>query len=229
MNAVAAPQRVKQMMGITPQEAGVFELLTVREHFELFARLKNLSKVEARAATREVIGALGLVAETGKRVGSLSGGQRRRILIGLALLGRPPLLVLDEPTTGLDPSSRLAVWGVIRRAVTDGATVILSTHYMEEAERLSDRIGIIAQGRLIACGTLDELLGRLKRSYRLSYRDPLDPFGKLCVHYFANFNEARAHAADAELSEYSIARASLEDVYFTLTGEHFAQGETESA
>jgi ABC-2 type transport system ATP-binding protein len=228
MNAVAAPQRVKQMMGITPQEAGVFESLTVREHFELFARLKNLSKAAARAATHEVIGALGLVAETEKRVGSLSGGQRRRILIGLALLGQPPLLVLDEPTTGLDPSSRLAVWGVIRRAVTDGATVILSTHYMEEAERLSDRIGIIAQGRLIAFGTLDELLGRLKRSYRLSYRDLLDPFGKLCVHYFANFKEARAHVADAQLSEYSIARASLEDVYFTLTGEHFAEGETES-
>jgi ABC-2 type transport system ATP-binding protein len=229
INAVSAHQRVKQMMGITPQEAGVFESLTVQEHFELFARLKNLSKVEARAATREVIRALGLVAETGKRVGSLSGGQRRRILIGLALLGRPPLLVLDEPTTGLDPSSRLAVWGVIRRAVTDGATVILSTHYMEEAERLSDRIGIIAQGRLIAFGTLDELLGRLERSYRLSYRDPLDPFGELCVHYFANFNEAREHAADARLSEYSIARASLEDVYFKLTGEHFAREEAERA
>ena len=229
MNAVAEPQRVKQMMGITPQEAGVFESLTVREHFELFARLKSLSKTAARAATREVISALGLVAETGKRVGSLSGGQRRRILIGLALLGQPPLLVLDEPTTGLDPSSRLAVWGVIRRAVTDGATVILSTHYIEEAERLSDRIGIIAQGRLIAFGTLDELLGRLERSYRLSYHDPLDPFGKLCVHYFANFTEARAHVADAELSEYSIARASLEDVYFTLTGEYFAQEETENA
>ena len=229
MNAVSAPQRVKQMMGITPQEAGVFGSLTVREHFELFGRLKNLSKVEASAATREVIRALGLVAETGKRVGSLSGGQRRRILIGLALLGRPPLLVLDEPTTGLDPSSRLAVWGVIRRAVTDGATVILSTHYMEEAERLSDRIGIIAQGRLIAFDTLDELLSRLERSYRLSYRDPLDPFGELCVHYFANFNEAREQVAVAQLSEYSIARASLEDVYFTLTGEHFAPGEAESA
>src|SRR5216684_235723 len=81
MNAVTAPQRVKQIMGITPQEAGVFESLTVREHFELFARLKNLSKAEARAATREVIDSLDLVAETGRRVGSLSGGQRRRILI----------------------------------------------------------------------------------------------------------------------------------------------------
>jgi ABC-2 type transport system ATP-binding protein len=225
VDAISAPQRAKQMMGITPQEAGVFESLTVREHFELFARLKGLAKAEAGVATHQVIESLGLVAETGKRVGLLSGGQRRRILIGLALLGRPPLLVLDEPTTGLDPSSRQSVWGVIRRAVTDGATVILSTHYMEEAERLSDRIGIIAEGRLIAFGTLDELLARLERSYRLSYRDPLDPFGKHRVRYFASFAEAQAHIASAKLSEYSIARASLEDVYFTLTGERFTEGE----
>src|SRR6202040_2365955 len=112
-------------------------------------------KREARDAAQEVVAELGLIEEKHKRVGALSGGQRRRILIGLALLGRPPLLVLDEPTTGLDPSSRRTVWGVIGRAVAAGATVILSTHYMEEAERLSDRIGVIAAGRLIAFGTLD--------------------------------------------------------------------------
>ena len=227
-NAIAAPQTVKRMMGITPQEAGVFESLTVREHFQLFARFKNLSAEQARAAASEVINSLGLVSEEGKRVGSLSGGQRRRILIGLALLGRPPLLVLDEPTTGLDPSSRKSVWGVIRRAVTEGSTVILSTHYIEEAERLSDRIGIIAQGRLIALGTLEELFSRIERSYRLTYRDALDPFGDPCVYYFANFDQALAHIARAGLSEYSIARASLEDIYFSLTGERFASGDTEN-
>jgi len=228
VDAIAAPRRAKQMMGITPQEAGLFESLTVEEHLEFFARLKNLPKAEARAAAAEAIESLDLIAEARKRISTLSGGQRRRILIGLALLGHPPLLVLDEPTTGLDPSSRRAVWGVIRRTVTDGAAVILSTHYIEEAERLSDRIGIIAQGRLIAFGTLAQLLGRLERSYRLSYRDQLDPFGNICVCYFASFTEARAHAAREQLSEYSIARASLEDVYFTLTGERFAEGEIET-
>jgi ABC-type multidrug transport system ATPase subunit len=226
-DAIAAPQRVKRMMGITPQEAGVFGSLTVWEHFNLFARLKSLSSAEARSATIEVIQSLGLVNECSRRVSSLSGGQRRRILIGLALLGHPPLLLLDEPTTGLDPSSRQAVWGVIRRAVTDGAAVILSTHYIEEAERLSDRVGIIAQGRLIACGTLDELLGRLDRSYRLTWRQQLDPFGKGCVRYFASFAEAQHFVGCEQPAEYSIQRASLEDVYFDLTGERFLDGKSE--
>ncbi len=228
VDAVAEPERAKRAMGITPQEAGVFDRLTVREHFELFARLKHLSKQSAREAAQEVIAELGLSAETGKSVGALSGGQRRRILIGLALLGRPPLLVLDEPTTGLDPSSRRAVWGVIHRAVSAGATVILSTHYMEEAERLSDRIGVIAAGRLIAFGTLDELLARLDRSYRLSYRDPIDPLSDLKIRYCASFAQAQQHIARELLSEYSIARASLEDVYFTLTGEPFDRDEAEA-
>src|SRR6266550_9063915 len=166
IDAVAKPDSAKRMMGITPQEAGVFEALTVREHFELFARFKDLTRREAREAAYEVIGELGLVAETNKRVGKLSGGQRRRILIGLALLGRAPLLVLDEPTTGLDPSSRRAVWAVLRRAVQNGASIILSTHYMEEAEQFSDRIGIISSGRLIAFGTVAELLSRVRDSYR---------------------------------------------------------------
>ena len=229
VDAVREPQRAKRAMGITPQEAGLFEALTVCEHFEFFARFKRLSKSEARAAAHEVIAELGLGPETNKPVGVLSGGQRRRILIGLALLGRPPLLVLDEPTTGLDPASRRAVWQVIRRAVSAGATVLLSTHYMEEAERLSDRIGIIAGGCLIAFGTLDELLARLERSYRLSYRDPLDPLGDLRVRYCKSFAAAQQQIARELLSEYSIARASLEDVYFTLTGEQFEKDDREAA
>jgi len=225
VDAVAEPERAKRAMGITPQEAGLFDRLTVREHFELFARLKHLSALAAREAAQAVIAQLGLIAETNKSIGALSGGQRRRILIGLALLGSPPLLVLDEPTTGLDPSSRRAVWGVIRGAVADGTTVILSTHYMEEAEHLSDRIGVIASGRLIAFGTLDELLARVDRSYRLSYRDPIDPLSDLRIRHCASFAEAQQHITRELLSEYSIARASLEDVYFRLTGEPFDKDE----
>lgn len=226
-DSINAPQQAKRMMGITPQEAGVFETLTVSEHLELFARFKGIAKRDARTAAEEIIRELGLEQEKKKRVGTLSGGQRRRILIGLALLGRPALLILDEPTTGLDPVSRHAVWRVIRDAVKNGATVILSTHYMEEAERLSDRIGIIDAGRLIAFGTLRELFAMLTKSYRLSYQDPLDPYGEACVRYFATFAEAQRHIAQQQLNEFSIARASLEDVYFTLTGHRFEQTEAE--
>ena len=225
MNAVAAPLRAKRAMGITPQEAGVFETLRVREHLELFARLKGLTKSEARDSTTTVIHELDLDEEANKRVGDLSGGQRRRILIGLALLGDPPLLVLDEPTTGLDPTSRRAVWGVIRRRVNAGCTVLLSTHYIEEAERLSDRIGIISAGKMIAIGTLDELLARLTKSYRLSYRELRD---ETRVRYFATFAEAQRYALEQRIAEYSLARASLEDVYFELTGHRFEEQENES-
>src|SRR5439155_21148579 len=193
-------------------EAGVFETLSVREHFELFARLKGLSKKAAREAAAQTIHELDLDAETGKRVGALSGGLRRRILIGLALLGRPPLLVLDEPTTGLDPASRRAVWRVLRQAVGKGASVMLSTHYMEEAEQLSDQIAIISDGRVIAFGSLRELLGLVRDSYRLTYHTP--DSSEAQVHRFPTFADARAHVERHRLSEYSVARASLEDVYF---------------
>jgi len=226
LDAVARPQQVKRAMGITPQEAGVFETLRVREHLEMFARLKGLTKREARRSATEIIHELELDAEADKRVGDLSGGQRRRILIGLALLGNPPLLVLDEPTTGLDPLSRRAVWNVIRRRVTDGCTVLLSTHYIEEAERLSDRIGIISAGKMIAIGTLDELLARLTKSYRLSYRERLD---EMQVRYFATFGEAQRYVTEQRIAEYSLARASLEDVYFELTGHRFEDEKAEES
>ena len=157
VDTVREPERVRRMMGITPQEAGVFESLRVRDHLELFARLKGLSKREAAAAAKETLEDLGLDRDANRRVGALSAGQRRRILLGLALVGHPQLLVLDEPTTGLDPAARRVMWSILRRTVADGASLILSTHSMEEAERLSDRIGIISAGQLIAFGTLTEL------------------------------------------------------------------------
>ena len=220
IDAIAHPQQVKRQMGITPQEAGIFETLTVREHLELFACLKGVAKSEARKSAAEVIHQLDLESEARKRVGHLSGGQRRRILIGLALLGSPPLLVLDEPTTGLDPVSRRTTWEVIRSAVNRGTTVILSTHYIEEAENLSHRIGIISEGRMIALGTLDELLSQLPKSYRLSWRTSLD---RHRVRYFSTFMEAQQYAAREGIAEYSLARASLEDVYLHLTGHPFEQ------
>lgn len=171
VDAVAFADRAKRLMGITPQEAGIFESLTVRQHLELFGRLKGLTTRDSVTAARQIISDLGLDADIGRRVGSLSGGQRRRIHIGLALLGKPPLLVLDEPTTGLDPASRQNVWRVLRRVVAEGATLLFSTHYVEEAERLSDRIGIISAGQLVALGTVNQLSERLSAGERRSLED----------------------------------------------------------
>jgi ABC-2 type transport system ATP-binding protein len=115
------------------------------------------------------------------------------------------------------------VWGVLRRAVQAGASVVLSTHYMEEAEYLSDRIGIISAGRVIAIGTVRELLARVQNSYRISYHEPSADGrpGELRVRRFATFADAQDYVERLRLSEYSIARASLEDVYFELAGEPF--------
>jgi ABC-type multidrug transport system ATPase subunit len=228
IDVIREPQKAKRLMGITPQEAGTFDTLTTQQHLELFARLKGLSRRQAIVATAEIGEVLGLTEHFMKPVGSLSGGQRRRILIGLALVGRPPLLVLDEPTTGLDPASRKAVWNVLRRAVIDGTTIVFSTHYMEEAERLSDRIAIIDSGRVIAFGTVRELVSRLQDSYRLSYHDPSSGNGRVRVQRFATFADVQVQIQRLRLSEYSIARASLEDVYFELAGHQF-QNEDEPA
>jgi ABC-type multidrug transport system ATPase subunit len=227
IDVIREPQRAKRLMGITPQEAGTFETLTVRQHLLLFARLKGLSRKAAAAATDEIMEQLGLSDLQSRPVGQLSGGQRRRILIGLALVGRPPLLVLDEPTTGLDPSSRKSVWKTLRETVQNGSSLVFSTHYMEEAERLSDRIAIIDSGRVIAFGTVRELISRLHDSYRLSYHDPASSNGHMLVQRYASFADVQCQIQRLRLSEYSIARASLEDVYFELAGQPFP-GEDEA-
>jgi len=215
IDAVREPHAAKQAMGITPQEAGLFDSLTVREHLALFGRLKRLRAHESVREADRLLRELNLTGAAARRVGTLSGGQRRRILIGLALLGEPPLLILDEPTTGLDPASRQDVWRVLRAAVSNGASIVLSTHYMEEAERLSDRIAIVSGGLVIAFGTVRELMARIRESHRVTW---LDRDGDLQVTRWETFADAQAFVSRRSLSEYSIARASLEDVYFELVG-----------
>lgn len=218
INAVREPQKAKTLMGVTPQEAGVFETLTVREHLELFGKLKGLDKNSARSQTDEILAALELEQDAKKRVGELSGGQRRRILIGLAFLGKPPLLILDEPTTGLDPISRRTVWNLLEKFIVGGATVILSTHYMEEAEHLSHRIAFINHGKIVAEGTLAELRARFPQRYRMNFLERETPQ----TIFFETFDEAQKFINRSRVSEYQLAASSLEDVYFALVGEHLS-------
>lgn len=219
VDAIREANRAKLLMGVTPQEAGVFETLTVREHLEFFGKIKGLEKHSARLQTNEILESLELESEAKRTVGELSGGQRRRILIGLALLGKPPLLILDEPTTGLDPVSRRAVWTLLKKIIADGATVILSTHYMEEAEFLSSRIAFINAGKIIADGNLTELRARFPNKYRVNYLNGGGEIGAPHVEFFKDFNSAQKFISEREIAEYQLATASLEDVYFSLVGE----------
>lgn len=218
-DAIKNPQEAKLLMGVTPQEAGVFETLTVREHLELFGKLKGLNKTEARTETDEILNDLELKENAKKQVGMLSGGQRRRILIGLALLGKPPLLILDEPTTGLDPHSRRTVWILLKKIIASGATVIFSTHYLEEAEQLSSRIAFIADGKIVADGSLTELRANFPNKYRLSYLNGNGQIALPRTEFFADFAAAQKYIGDKQISEYRLATASLEDVYFSIVGK----------
>src|SRR5215470_7920124 len=169
VNALVEPFKVKRFLGVIPQEGLLFSYLTVQEHLYFFGRLKGLSKSNAGAQVERLIPLLSLQEYREKKIKTLSGGTQRRIFIALALLGDPPILVLDEPTAGLDPAARRDVWDVISTVKRRGRTVILTTHYLEEAALLSVRIGILQGGEFKRLGTLEDLYRSLPKTYRLVY------------------------------------------------------------
>ncbi|MGW8378186.1 ABC transporter ATP-binding protein [Streptomyces sp. ODS28] len=148
----------KRLIGYVPQDVALYPDLTVRENLRFFGRLHSLPRRRLEQRVHEVLDLIELADRAGDRVESLSGGMRRRLNIGAALVHSPALLVLDEPTVGVDPQSRHAILGSVRRFGAEGMAVLYTTHYMEEAERLCDRIGIIDHGKLIAEGTSRELV-----------------------------------------------------------------------
>jgi ABC-2 type transport system ATP-binding protein len=156
-DVVREPDAVRHLMGLSGQYAAVDENLTGSENLWLFGRLYQLSSPEARRRADELLAQFDLVDARDRVVKTYSGGMRRRLDLASALIGRPRLLILDEPTTGLDPRSRLGMWDVIRDLVRDGVTLLLTTQYLEEADELADTIVVIDHGRIIARGTSDEL------------------------------------------------------------------------
>jgi ABC-2 type transport system ATP-binding protein len=151
------PQIIRQLVGVTGQDTTVDETLTATENLVIFGRLLGLSKTEAKQKAAELLEEFGLTEAAKRPLSKFSGGMRRRLDLAASLVVQPPLIFLDEPTTGLDPRTRNQMWDTIRRLVSKGSTILLTTQYLDEADQLADRIAVIDHGRVIAEGTPKEL------------------------------------------------------------------------
>ena len=256
VDVLAQPQAIRRMIGASGQYAAVDQNLTGFENLVMVGRLYHLGAKVARQRAKELIELFDLVESQNRTVKGYSGGMRRRIDLAGALVIRPPVLFLDEPTTGLDPRSRIGLWEVIEQLVNDGTTVLLTTQYLEEADRLADSISVIDNGKVIARGTADELkasVGGLRVAVTVvdeaqidATRAILTRFGTgetavlngrtLVVpvhdgpHALASIVSAAADEGIG-LHDAGMRRPTLDDVFLQLTG-HAAQtedSETESA
>ena len=153
-------QKVKQLIGVCPQDTAVFPYLTGRENIEFFGNLHTMSKEDLNRNVTTLLKNMGLTEDADRRVGKYSGGMRRRVNLVMALVHDPAIAFLDEPTAAMDPQSRRAVWEFINGLKAEEKTIILTTHYMEEAEELCDRVGIIDYGNLIALGAPNQLMNQ---------------------------------------------------------------------
>jgi ABC-2 type transport system ATP-binding protein len=229
----AAPTRAwRERIGIVLQQCRMRPELTVRETLELYAGYYR----EPRSVA-ETIALVGLAGKTDERNGRLSGGQQRRLDVGVALIGDPDLLFLDEPTTGFDPSARRQAWDVIAGLRALGKTVFLTTHYMDEAQRLADRVAIIAEGRIVAEGRPDEIGDREERPATIAFRlnghadlpelgdaSTRDPDGNIVITTAAPVEALHrltgwALERGLDLEGLEVSRPNLEDIYLELTGD----------
>ena len=154
-DVVSQPERVRESVSLTGQFAAVDEILTGRENLILIAKLRHVKS--AGTVADDLLGRFGLADAAERRVSTYSGGMRRRLDIAMSLIGNPRIIFLDEPTTGLDPEGRIEVWRVIQNLADSGTTVLLTTQYLDEAEKLADRIAILHEGTIIVSGTLEDL------------------------------------------------------------------------
>ena len=256
INVLSEPDRVRRMIGASGQYAAVDENLTGFENLMMLGKLYHLGSKVAKERAAELIEQFDLVDAKDRPVKGYSGGMRRRVDLAGALVINPPVLFLDEPTTGLDPRSRLALWEVIERLVADGTTVLLTTQYLEEADRLADSISVIDNGKVIAKGTADELkasVGGLRVAITLVDETRAEDAKRLLAKYgsgepvhasgrtwVVSVNDgpqdlaAIVSAASAEgiaLHDAGMRRPTLDDVFLQLTG-HSAEledAETEGA
>lgn len=204
--------KVKKEIGVVPQHMNLDQELTAWENLELHGRLHKIPRAKRRQRIQELLDYVELVDRAGDLAGKFSGGMKRRLMIARALMHRPGVLFLDEPTAGLDPQTRRKIWDLIRRMNSEGMTVLLTTHYIEEAEALCGRVGIMDRGRLIALGTPSEL----KKGVGEIVVETLN-HGRTEYRFFAAREQALQYAG--RLQENVVIReANLEDVFVELTG-----------
>jgi ABC-2 type transport system ATP-binding protein len=206
----------RERIGIVLQSCRVDPYLTVGESLELYAGYYRRPR-----PVEETIELVGLAGKADARASSLSGGQQRRLDVGMALVGDPELLFLDEPTTGFDPSARRQAWETIAGLRDLGKTVFLTTHYMDEAQRLADRVAILSRGQVVAGGTPESLGDRESRPTRISYRLDGREISLETTTPVADLHAltGRAIAQGLELEALEVTRPNLEDIYLSLTVE----------
>ena len=212
------PRALRERMGIVLQQPGIYQFIRVREALVHFAGLYPHAR-----DPDEVLALVGLEGKEDARAGQLSGGQLRRLDFALALIGDPELIFLDEPTTGFDPEARRRAWDAIRSLRSLGKTVVLTTHYLDEAQELADRVAIIKDGRILAVGAPRELGVDSARRVRITYRDAAT--GELVEHITDDPTRllheltGEALARGEQLEELHVTRPSLEEIYLELTAD----------
>jgi ABC-2 type transport system ATP-binding protein len=248
------PHRVRQLVGVTGQYASVDENLTATENLWMFGRLQGLGSRQSRQTAAELLEQFGLTEAANKRISQYSGGMRRRLDLAASLITRPPLIFLDEPTTGLDPRTRGQMWDTIRGLVASGCTVLLTTQYLDEADQLAGRIAVIDRGRKVAEGTPDQLktsVGNLTLRLRLASgadtslatdvvrrqlgEEPVvtPEAGQLNVALETSDRVADVliglRQAGVEIASVGVDKPTLDEVFLALTGHDTGEGETTDA
>lgn len=250
-DVVKEPQVVRQLIGVTGQYASVDDKLSAVENLVIFGRLLGLSRKEAKAKANELLEEFGLTEAAKRPLSKFSGGMRRRLDLAASLIAQPPLIFLDEPTTGLDPRTRNQMWDTIRRLVKSGSTILLTTQYLEEADQLADRIAVIDKGRVVAEGTPNELkrsIGAATLQLQISNEVHIaearsiiekvlgvktqNPEPKLITAPMKDPDTVTdllvaLKREQIKLDEVSVQKPSLDEVFFALTGKPQATKEGE--
>ncbi|WP_231493509.1 ATP-binding cassette domain-containing protein [Alicyclobacillus macrosporangiidus] len=251
-DVVKEAQIVRQLIGVTGQYASVDETLTATENLVIFSRLLGLGRAEARRKAAELLEEFGLTEAAKRPLKQFSGGMRRRLDLAASLIAQPPLIFLDEPTTGLDPRTRTHMWETIRRLVKSGSTVVLTTQYLDEADQLADRVAVIDRGKVVAEGTVDELKASVgTSSLQFRVHDPKDTeearrivnrvlgvqsvvssvSGKITAPMMDADRVTdllvRLREAGIKLAEMSVQKPTLDEVFLTITG-HGVEDQSQS-